>query len=383
MRVVVEPIVDLPPPVLRAWDDLAQVAVEANPCSERAIAAPAARNLEGGAEAALLSVRDGERLVLALPVVRTRRFRRVPVPGVTTWRHAHFTSGVPLVEAGAERDAWSAVVDWMEADGIPWLVLDTIHDGGPAVAALDEVLDRRGRRAHRFDSYPRAIVRRRPEPTYTEGRLSGSRRKKLRRHRRRLGEVLGHEAVTTELLAQGEALDAALDEFLRLEASGWKGEGGTALASRPGDAEFFRRSGEALHATGRLQVWRLGSPSRTTAMACAAIGGSTVFHLKVAFDEEFAHYSPGIQLDLDLLEEFHADARLETIDSCTGGDNEGMNQLYPDRMAMSTLLVASSGRRGRLAAALLPPAARSFRRLRRGLYRVARRSPPSDHGLSS
>lgn len=377
-----DPLADLTTEQLRAWRDLAATAVEPNPCSEPAIAASAARALDGGEAAALLGVHDEGRLVLALPVVRTRRFRRVPLRGVATWRHAHFTSGVPLVAPGAQVGAWNAVLEWMESERLPWLILDTVHDGGPAVSPLDEVLGRRGRRPHRFDAYERAVVLRRAEPTYTDGRISGSRRKKLRRHRRQLGEALGGEVRTIEMLASGVDLDAAVHEFLRLEAAGWKGERGTALASRPGDAEFFRAACAALHSEGRLQIWRFGIPERTAAMACAALAGGTVFHLKVAYDEEFAHYSPGFQLDLDLLDEFHADAGLQCLDSCTGGDNEGMNQLYPDRMPMATLLVAPSDPRGRVAAASLPGAARAFRRVRRGVHRVLRRPPPPDYGIT-
>ncbi|HEU5302172.1 MAG TPA: GNAT family N-acetyltransferase [Acidimicrobiia bacterium] len=381
MQVAVEPIVDLPTGRLQEWRTLATAAVEPNPCSEPAIAASAAPTLLGGASAALLSVRVGDRLVLALPVVAIRQYRRVPVPGFATWRHAHFTSGVPLVAPGSGPAAWAAVLDWMAEERVPWLVLETVHDGGPAVEPLEEVLGRRGRRAHRFETYERAVVHRRAEPSYTDGRMSGSRRKKLRRRRRQLSELLGEEVRTTELLAMGSGLDASVDEFLRLEASGWKGEEQTALASRAGDAAFFRRSCSSLHAEGRLQIWRLGTATRTVSMACAALAGDTVFHLKVAYDEQFAHFSPGIQLELDLLAAFHADARLVSLDSCTGADNEAMNQLYPDRMAMATLLVAPSDLRGRAAAALTPPAVRAFRRSRRLAYRAVGRTPPSDHGV--
>ncbi len=383
MQVVIEPLIDLPQSSLHAWRDLAKVATEENPCSEASLAANAAQTLDGGADAGLLAVRVGDRMVLALPVVPIRRFRRVPVSGIATWRHAHFTSGVPLVSEGAAHDAWAAVLDWMAATQVPWLVLETVHDGGNATAPLDDVLGQRRRRAHRFDAYQRAAVDRRPEPTYTEGRISGSRRKKLRRHRRQLAEQLGGELHTDDMVVAGGDLGTAVEEFLQLESSGWKGAEGTALASHPGDAEFFRMSCADLHAQGRLQMWRFGTADRTAAMACAAIGGHTVFHLKVAYDEEFAHFSPGVQLDLDLLEEFHSDRRLERLDSCTGGDNEGMNQLYPDRMSMATMLVASTDPRGRLAAAFTPRAARGFRRMRRIVHRVLRRPPPPDYGITS
>lgn len=42
------------------------------------------------------------------------------------------------------------------------------------------------------------------------------------------------------------------EDFLRLEASGWKGRGGTALLCRASDREFFRRVIAGAHERGRL-----------------------------------------------------------------------------------------------------------------------------------
>lgn len=380
MRVLVEAIADAPPGTVHGWRDLATIAAEPNPFSEPAIAVAAAQHLEGGAEAGLLTVSSDDRIVLAAPVVRLRRFRRIPLPAMSVWHHEQSSSGTPLVDPDRAHDAWAAVLDHVRAERLPWLVLDTVHDGGPATAPLYEVLAARHRAPHPFDAYPRPIVARRSEATYTEGRLSSSHRKKLRRLRRGLATELGEDVGTVDLLADASSADAAVSAFLDLEASGWKGRAGTALASRSGDAEFFRQACAALHAERRLQILRFGTSERPAALACNVVASDTLFNFKVSYDEDLGRFSPGRQLELDMLDEFHADTRLDVLDSCTDADNDIVNQLYPDRRPMATLLVAPSDPRGRVAAALTPVVATAFRRTRRAAYRLLRRTPPSDRG---
>ena len=79
---------------------------------------------------------------------------------------------------------------------------------------------------------------------YMEKALSSSSRKKLRQHRRRLAEK---GALESKVVNETEAVGSAVEEFLRLEAAGWKGRKGTALLCKPADATFTREM---------VAVWR-------------------------------------------------------------------------------------------------------------------------------
>ena len=75
--------------------------------------------------------------------------------------------------------------------------------------------------------------------------LGAKKLKELRRQRNRLadhGDIVFHAARTPDEVAQ------ALETFLALEMSGWKGERGTALAQDAGDAAFIRSATIALAA---------------------------------------------------------------------------------------------------------------------------------------
>src|SRR5690606_22324004 len=67
-------------------------------------------------------------------------------------------------------------------------------------------------------------------------RLDRHFRQNLRRRRRRLAE---HGELGFEVITGGEEVDAALEDALAIEASGWKGAGGTAIRSRPELVGFY------------------------------------------------------------------------------------------------------------------------------------------------
>ena len=117
------------------------------------------------------------------------------------------------------------------------MAMDAMAAEGRTYEALVRVLSRRG-------STPCILQQsRRPKlqsaldgKAYLEKALSSSTRKKLRQHRRRLSEK---GAVTSVVASEPEAVRRAFEDFLTLEASGWKGREGTALLSDKADAAFM------------------------------------------------------------------------------------------------------------------------------------------------
>jgi hypothetical protein len=84
---------------------------------------------------------------------------------------------------------------------------------------------------------------------YLEASMSGKKRKELRRQHARLSET---GALTVERHRDAADLAAWIEQFLTLEAAGWKGKAGSALACRPDTAALFR---EAMKARHRRGVW--------------------------------------------------------------------------------------------------------------------------------
>jgi hypothetical protein len=207
----------------------------------------------------------------------------------------------------------------------------------------------------------RAFVHRRPEPTYTTEWLARKHRANFARRRRELGRRLGAELRVVDRAASDP--HAAIEEFLQLEASGWKGRSGTALLRRPGHARFFRETCRAFASQGRLMLLSLQAGSRVVAQSTALVGGDGLFGFKKTYDERLARWSPGTLLDLEVLAWFHQRTDLAWLDTCSSVDNQGASQVFRDRRPIGAMLLPTS-RLGSAAATLLPVAFRAHAYLR-------------------
>jgi CelD/BcsL family acetyltransferase involved in cellulose biosynthesis len=332
---------DITPALIDAWRDLATRAAEPNPFAEPECAVPALTHLDSGRASAVLTVGEGDRLDAVLPVtwgVPIGRFGRwhprAPLWEATTAPYRPLST--PLLDATRPVEAWDALLRGLERDRRPAvaLALRTFRDDGPVAAALDESLRRRGLRALRTKTYQRAVLVR---DGGVPRDLKGRRYVRIRRARRRLDEQVGPSILTD----RGSDPTVA-EEFLRLEASGWKGRAGTAIACRPGHAAWFREVCVALAREGRLEVLSLEVGGKTIGMDVAFVSAGTAFHLKTAYDEEFSDYLPGMQPLLHLVEELPG-GDMQVRDSCTVPDNQLMSRLWPDRRTFSTVLVPLHG----------------------------------------
>ena len=173
-----------------------------------------------------------------------------------------------------------------------------------------------------------------------ENALSGKKRKELRRLRARL-ESEG--AIAFETLSDESALADWIADFLTLESSGWKGRAGTALASDAAGRTFFAQALENAFARGALRFSRLTLGARPIAMIVNFIERGDVYSFKIAHDEEFARYSPGVMLEIELMRALENEPGFSFIDSCAAPDHKMINSLWRGRRAMAALNISGSG----------------------------------------
>jgi CelD/BcsL family acetyltransferase involved in cellulose biosynthesis len=310
----------------------------------------AARGLGAGADVGLLSVRSAGEWTACLPVKRYSRWHRIPLPCLATWRHSYCLLGTPLLAAEDASASALALLDGMRGAGrVAFAALAWVPADGPVGQALSEApvtgID--------FERISRATLIRRPQDDYLEGRVKGKHRREFRRMARALEEELGGEL---ELVDRSEDA-AAVEAFLELEASGWKGREGTALASNPAHAEFFREVSRAFVARGELELLFLQRGERIAAARYSLIAGGASFCFKVAYDEELSRSSPGRELELRLIDRFHEQGQLRWMDSCADSGNDLFDRLWPDRRDLLTQAFPAPGPLGTLAKGALRGAA--------------------------
>ncbi len=133
----------------------------------------------------------------------------------------------------------------------------------------------------------------------------------------------------------------ATERFLDLEARGWKGAKGTALLQDSGLAAFARTMTRLMARQGKCRVDSLELDGRAVAMAIVLRSGDRAYFWKTAYDETLASRSPGKQLALALTERLAADPTVALTDSCAVQDHPMIDRLWPDRMVVGDVLIAS------------------------------------------
>jgi CelD/BcsL family acetyltransferase involved in cellulose biosynthesis len=114
---------------------------------------------------------------------------------------------------------------------------------------------------------------------------------RLRKRAARVGNV------RVEMLSPSpDETPALLDTVMAVEASGWKGRGGSAMLSRSDLRGFFGEYAAIEARRGRLRIARLWFGERVVATELALVAYGRWWQLKIGYDEAFAEYYPGLQL---------------------------------------------------------------------------------------
>ena len=235
------------------------------------------------------------------------------LPVLSGWRHLYGYLGTPLVSRGElERATELLVACALHASTTGIVALPWLTDDGPVAAALRRAANASGHPPALHHSFSRAVLRRDTIVAGTGGVISSRHRRDLKRLSRRLADALGEPPKLRDVTEQSGAIDA----FMAIEGSGWKGAAGTALGTNAQHAAYFRELCDGFRADGRLQLIAFGTPDQWVSCKCNLLAADTVFYFKIAHDESFAHYRPGLQLEMRMLEYFRDEMAEAVIDSC-------------------------------------------------------------------
>jgi hypothetical protein len=292
---------DIAPALRREWRALAESAAQPNSFAEPWFVEASLPELAPAGGLRLLQARRGGRLIGVALFKIESHYGRAPLAHVQNWRHHNHFFGAPLVRGGEEIPFWRAMLAALDA--APWargfLHVSGLVENGPihrGLAVAAESLDRGCPIVHRER---RPLLQTTLLPgDYYQRNVGKKRRGEYRRLRNRLAE-LGRLEVR-ELRAAGD-VSSWCDQFLALEAAGWKGKAGSAMAASPATAAFFRRAITGAFEARRLHFLRLDLDGRPVAMLSSLLAPPGAFGFKCAFDEAYARYSPGILLQIENL----------------------------------------------------------------------------------
>lgn len=255
-------------------------------------------------------------------------------PVLRSFSHPYISNGTPLIAADRIETATSALVEGFAARFPGHLLsLDLLRLDGAVATTLTAAAEKRGSRTMVAQTFERAALRAElPGEAYLKERVSSKKLRELRRCEGRLREA-GSVAMRT---LAGPEVKGGIREFLRIEASGWKGQRGTALACRPDTRAFAEALGDAAEPSILVDV--LTVDGLAIAAALHLVGGSEAAAFKCAYDESFSRMSPGALLDLYAVRLALDERRFAVMDSCAI-PGHSVEALWRDRIRMGQLLI--------------------------------------------
>jgi CelD/BcsL family acetyltransferase involved in cellulose biosynthesis len=326
------------------WGALADRAIGSNVFYSPSFALAAAPMLGRDVGACLVwSQSPPQRLVGFFPARIEQRRYGLKLAVLVGWTHAYAPLGVPLVDPTMPAPvitAWLAHL--ADNRNFPDLVLmPLLPESGPLASSFKAALARVDARTASYAPHARAELIPGPDRAhYLDQAIGRRKRKELDRQYRRLAE---RGALQTTNTTEPKDINSAVETFLALEAGGWKGRAGTAATLDPGIRLFMQHAIVSLAATGQARIDILRIDGQPIAGTVTLISGDTAWCWKIAYDEDFARYSPGVQMIRELTQRLLSDEAIKRVDSCATADHPMIDHLWRERLALSDQLIAVRG----------------------------------------
>jgi CelD/BcsL family acetyltransferase involved in cellulose biosynthesis len=305
------------------------------------------------------------RLIGLMPAISLWRAYKISLPALVS-ADPYGTLCTPLLDREMADEAATRLMSQARDAGAHALILRDVALDGAVMKAFANVLARHGMGPRPLQSHVRACLdATRDADELLRDALGAKKLKELRRQRHRLAE---HGEVSFTVARTPQDVAGALELFLRLEASGWKAQRGTALTQDDGDASFIRRAAVAMADNGQCEIAMLRAGDMPVAAAIVLRHQDRAFYFKLGVDQRFAKFSSGVQLTLDLTRHLCADPAIAMADSMAAADHPMINPIWRGRLAIGDVLIPL--RRNDPAVALIHAAMR----LRKLVRQPARRA---------
>jgi CelD/BcsL family acetyltransferase involved in cellulose biosynthesis len=298
------------------WEELIEHAAEETAYLSRQYVEALLAHIERRRVSALSIWLEGK-LIALLPFTQNRSHWLGLTRLNQAWTTLYSMLSIPLIDKRYSEPALNALVSAMgdRSTGSNIWLLREVTLTGPVSKALQQKLVQTERPFAVLDSFDRAILTRGSSfDTHMKESVSKKRRKDLVRNRKRLGEV-GHLSIVN--YNNGPELDHAVDEFLRIEAAGWKGDAGTALDCTSETRAFAKQAFGVHKGASITRADVLELDGKAIAVNLSLQSGRTAFTVKCAFDENYRTYSAGLLLEEDMIREFLEGSWADKLDSAT------------------------------------------------------------------
>lgn len=181
-------------------------------------------------------------------------------------------------------------------------------------------------------------------PTYLRNAISAHHFRDLQRQWRNL-DAKGQ--LSYNVARQPDEIRIRMEQFLALEATGWKGQRRTAMVLDRYRAAFAREAITNLAEADGVRIHTLDFNGKPIAAMIVFLMAGEAYTWKTAYDEAYARFSPGKLLMAELTEWHLDDANIVRSDSCAVPDHPVMSRFWQEREEMGTMIVGLDQNRDR------------------------------------
>lgn len=267
---------------------------------------------------------------------------------IRAWSNPFGPLGTPLIDGEDAAETIDNLFDGLGASGNglpPVLVMPDLRLNGPFAQLARAVAIGRNLPLTVTDTYRRPMLDSLLDgESYLKAAISPAHFRELRRQWRKLDEF---GELTYNVARQPADIRLRMEEFLLLEATGWKGRARTAMITDRYRAAFAREAVSNLAETDGVRIHTLDLDGRAIAAMVVFMTGGEAYTWKTAYDETYALYSPGKLLLAELTEWHLDDANIVRSDSCAVPDHPVMSRFWEEREDMGTLVIGLQQNRDR------------------------------------
>jgi CelD/BcsL family acetyltransferase involved in cellulose biosynthesis len=276
---------------------------------------------------------------------------------IRSWASPFSPLGTPLIDRDDPIGVVEDVLEILSRKHLKLpdvLVIPDIPANGPAASAMRTAAIGRNLSVLTTNKVERPIMKTGEEPEeYLRAAMSAHH---MRGYRRRLRRLREHGDITFHEFREPSDVRRRTEEFLALEARGWKGRERSAMSIDRYRAAFAREALYMLAERDMCRIHTLDLNGKAIASLVVLREGNTAYTWKTAYDETHAKWSPGSLLMLDVTTRLLDDANIERVDSLAVPDHPVMSHMWKEREQMVSLVIGltpGSDRAARQAASQL------------------------------
>lgn len=261
-------------------------------------------------------------------------------PVIRVWANHFAPLGTPLIDAEGAAESLDNVFEALAGPnaGLPHvMVFPDMRIDRPAAQLIRAIAISR--------NLPVAIAEERQRPmleslldgdAYLAETVSSKHNHEMRRQWRKLSER-GNAAYN--VARQPRDVHNRMEEFLLLEARGWKGKEKTALTIDRLRSAFAREAVYNLAMADKVRIHTIDLDGRAIASLIVFISSGEAYTWKTAYDEAYADCSPG-KILMSKVTEWHLDdANIVRTDSLAVSDHPLMSRIWKERENMASMII--------------------------------------------